>query len=101
MDFAWTDEQVAFRDSVVRFAQQELNGDVAGRDQKAEFSWEGWRKCAEFGIHGLPVPARYGGSEADVVTTMLAMEALGYGCRDNGLLFSINAHMWSCQAPIL
>ena len=29
------------------------------------------------------------------------MEALGYGCRDNGLLFSLNAQMWSCEMPIL
>lgn len=101
MDFSWTEKQRAFRQSVARFAQRELNGDVAGRDQKAEFFWEGWRRCAEFGIHGLPLPAEYGGSNAAVLTTMLAMEALGYGCRDNGLLFSINAHMWSCQAPIL
>jgi hypothetical protein len=29
------------------------------------------------------------------------MEALGYGCRDNGLLFALGAHMWACQDPIL
>ncbi|MER7419073.1 acyl-CoA dehydrogenase family protein [Micromonospora peucetia] len=29
------------------------------------------------------------------------LEALGYGCRDNGLLFSLNAHLWSCALPIL
>jgi alkylation response protein AidB-like acyl-CoA dehydrogenase len=28
------------------------------------------------------------------------MEALGYGCRDNGLVFSINAQMWACEMPI-
>ena len=28
---------------------------------------------------------------------MLAMEALGYGCRDNGLIFSINAQMWAVR----
>jgi len=28
------------------------------------------------------------------------MEGLGYGCRDNGLLFSINAQMWSVQLPL-
>jgi hypothetical protein len=28
------------------------------------------------------------------------MEALGYGCRDSGLLFGINAQMWSVQMPI-
>jgi alkylation response protein AidB-like acyl-CoA dehydrogenase len=29
------------------------------------------------------------------------MEALGYGCRDNGLIFAMNAQMWSVQHPIL
>jgi alkylation response protein AidB-like acyl-CoA dehydrogenase len=28
------------------------------------------------------------------------MEALGYACRDNGLLFGINAQIWSVQMPI-
>ena len=32
---------------------------------------------------------------------MLAMEALGYACPDQGLLFSIHAHMWAVQLPIL
>ena len=31
---------------------------------------------------------------------LLAMEALGYGCRDNGLIFSMNAHLWSGALPI-
>jgi hypothetical protein len=26
---------------------------------------------------------------------------LGFGCVDNGLLFSINAHIWGCEMPIL
>jgi alkylation response protein AidB-like acyl-CoA dehydrogenase len=29
------------------------------------------------------------------------MEGLGYGCRDNGLIFSINAHIWSAEIPLL
>jgi hypothetical protein len=29
------------------------------------------------------------------------MEGLGYGCHDNGLIFGINAQMWSVQMPIL
>jgi hypothetical protein len=29
------------------------------------------------------------------------MEGLGYGCHDNGLIFAINAQMWSVMMPIL
>jgi hypothetical protein len=101
VDFSWTDEQSAFRKEVVRFAQKELADDVIQRDREEAFFWEGWRKCGRFGIQGLPVPPEYGGSGGDVLTTVCALEALGYGCRDNGLLFSLNAHMWGSEIPIL
>ena len=71
------------------------------RDAAHEFAAEGWKKCAAFGIQGLPVPEEYGGQGADALTTILVLEALGYGCKDNGLIFSLNAQMWSCEIPIL
>ena len=100
MDFAWNDEQLDFRKEVIRFAKQELNYDMIENDHEERFSREGWDKCAKLGIHGLPIPAEYGGGGADTLTTVCGLEALGYGCRDNGLIFSINAHMWSSEIPI-
>jgi len=97
VDFDPTEEQRAYYDSVVRFAGRELGGE--GAPGPAPFA-TAWRRCAEFGIQGLAVPAAYGGSEAGALTIILAMEALGLGCRDNGLLFSINAQMWACQHPL-
>jgi alkylation response protein AidB-like acyl-CoA dehydrogenase len=101
MDFTWTEEQVAFKKAVIKFAQQELNEDLIERDRQGVLARENWKKCADFGIQGLPIPEEYGGAGADILTSMLTMEGLGYGCRDNGLLFAINAQMWSVQLPIL
>jgi hypothetical protein len=101
MDFAWTEEQLAYKDAVIKFAQKKLNRELIERDREGRFSRELWRDCAEFGIQGLPFPEKYGGASADILTTMLTMEGLGYGCRDNGLIFGINAQMWSVQMPIL
>jgi alkylation response protein AidB-like acyl-CoA dehydrogenase len=101
MDFELSEEQRVFRDEVIRFAQRELGEDVIDRDTAGEFDAKAWQRCAEFGIQGLPIPKEYGGQEADPLTVMLAMEALGYGCSDNGLLFSLNAQMWACEIPIL
>lgn len=101
MDFSWTDEQLAYKDAVIKFAQNELNDDLIERDRRGELSLENWRKCANFGILGLAIPEEYGGSGADILTTMLVMEGLGYGCHDNGLIFAMNAQMWSVQHPIL
>ncbi len=71
------------------------------RDREGTFSRENWVKCARFGLPGLPMPEIYGGADADILTTMLTMEGLGYGCKDNGLIFAMNAQMWSVQMPIL
>ena len=101
MDFSWTNEQLAYKKAVIDFARKELNNGIVERDHTGSFSNVLWKKCAEFGIQGLPFPEKYGGSDADILTTMLTMEGLGYGCHDNGLSFGINAQMWSVQMPIL
>jgi alkylation response protein AidB-like acyl-CoA dehydrogenase len=100
MDFAWTEEQAELREAVRAFAAEELNEGLRERDARHEFNRAGWLKCAEFGIHGLPVPKDYGGMGADILTTVGVLESLGYGCRDNGLIFSINAHMWTTAIPL-
>lgn len=101
MDFSWSEEQLGFKRTVVDFARKELNSGVRERDRQSQFSRDGWQKCARFGLQGLPMPEAYGGSGADILTTTLVMEGLGYGCRDNGLIFALNAQMWSVQLPIL
>lgn len=80
---------------------QELGRDLDGREDRGEFDAEGWRRCAAFGIQGLPMPERYGGIGVDLPTVVQVLEGLGYGCRDNGLLFALGAQMWSVQMPIL
>lgn len=100
MDFGLTDEQRALSAAVIDFARNELGDDLASRDREGEFSRSAWQKCADFGLLGLPMPQEYGGAGADVLTTMLAFEALGYACADNGLIFSLNAQLWAVETPI-
>ena len=101
MDFELTDEQRSLRASIVEFGRRELNDDLLERDKSGTFSRDAWEKCAGLGILGLPVPEEYGGTGADATTTMVALEALGYACADNGLLFSLNAQMWAIETPII
>lgn len=101
MDFSWTEEQLKYKKAVIEFAQKELNEGLLDYDRRGELPRENWQKCARFGILGLAIPEAYGGSEADILTAMLVMEGLGYGSRDNGLIFAMNAQMWSVQHPIL
>jgi hypothetical protein len=101
MDFSWTSDQLDYAQAVKEFAKRKLRDDVSLRDVDAEFSRSLWDACAEFGIQGLPFPQQYGGQAADIMTVVLAMEALGHAWKDNGLIFGINAQMWSVQMPIL
>jgi len=101
MDFEWSAEQRLYHDEVLRFAERELNEDVLRRDDDSEFSADAWKRCAAFGLQALPVPREHGGEEADPLTILAAMEALGRGCTDGGLIFSLNAHMWACEIPLV
>lgn len=100
MDFSLTPEQQEYRQAVIDFAGHHLNHDLLDSDAESRFPEKAWKRCAEFGLQGLCVPEEYGGQGADPITIILAMEALGYACRDNGLIFSLNAQMWSCEIPI-
>ena len=101
MDFYWSEDQLALKREAVSFAQRELNDDIAKHDRENRFSRKNWDKCARFGILGLCIPKEYGGQGQDVLTTILVMEGLGYGCEDNGLTSALSGQMWGVQEPIL
>ena len=65
MDFSWTEEQLALKQSAIKFAQRKLDQGLLERDKRAEFSPENWQQCAQFGLLGLPIPEEYGGANAD------------------------------------
>lgn len=98
IDTATADER-AVREAAAVFGAG-LNEGLAERDVTSEFPADAWRRCAEFGVLGLAVAPAFGGAGASLATVMATMEGLGEGCEDNGLLFSLNAQMWSVQHPI-
>lgn len=100
MDFELTEQQRQLREHAAELARTRLQPGLAERDRHGYFTRELWQACADFGVLGLPFPERYGGSARDVLTTVMVMEGLGHGCGDNGLLFGLNAQMWSVQHPI-
>lgn len=100
MDFGWTSEQVELYERACAFAKAELSGDESSPSEEA-FPRSRWRRCGEFGFLGLPVPERHGGLGLDTLTTARVMEALGRGCTDTGLVFSVGAHLFACVLPLL
>ena len=100
MDFSWSNEQTEIYDRIYEFATKQLNQSVQERDLSHTFGVDEWNQCGEFGLLGLPVPEKYGGMGLDALTTAHAIEALGRGCEDAGLVFSISAHQFACLMPI-
>lgn len=100
MDLALTDEQRQLRLSITRFARERLNEGVFDRDLQHAFPRELWLACGEMGLQGLPVPEALGGAGLDALSTAIALDALGYGCADGGLVFSICAHLLACVIPV-
>ncbi len=101
MNFELTPEQQTLQKAAIEFARRELNSNMIERDAQQVFSRDSWQKCAAYGVQGMPIPKEYGGRGADPITTIALMEGLGYGGSDEGLLFSINAHMWTNSIPLL
>ncbi len=101
MDFSFSEEQLARRQRVIDFAREELGADLRARDSACKFAQDDWKRCGAQGILGSHVPEEYGGQGLDAVTTILTLEALGYGCRDNGLSLAVGGQIWSVQEPIL
>ncbi|HUU79993.1 MAG TPA: acyl-CoA dehydrogenase family protein, partial [Acidobacteriota bacterium] len=100
MEFSFTEEQLLFKEQVVRFASKEIVPRVQEHELRGEFDFESFRKLGEFGILGLHFPEELGGSNADVVTTVLAGEALGEAGVDGGLTLAYGAHTFLCADTI-
>lgn len=100
MNFSLNHEQQLIKEHVRLFAQKELNKTAIENDTLQRFPNELWLKCGEQKLQGLPVDVTYGGEGLDSISTIIALEALGYGSSDGGLNFAICAHLLASVIPI-
>jgi alkylation response protein AidB-like acyl-CoA dehydrogenase len=88
MDFALSPEQVEVRERTLAFARGRLNAGGPTDDDEA-FPRDRWLACAEMGLLGLLLPEDLGGGGLDPLTAAVALEALGAGCDDHGLVHAV------------
>ncbi|MCP2342408.1 acyl-CoA dehydrogenase family protein [Actinomadura rupiterrae] len=100
MRFEWDDQADDLYRDLRRLGEETLSKDVAERDRAGEFGHEDWRLCAEHGVLGLLIPPEYGGAGRDPAAYARAMEGLGRGCGDNGLMMAIGAHVLAAEVPV-
>jgi len=101
MEFGFSPEQEALRATTIDFAQSLKATDLVHRDATQVFDRELWQQSADFGLLGPFVSPEYGGRGLDLVSTVIMLEALGYGFADNGHTLAVNAQLWAVHAPLV
>ena len=100
MDFDLSPDQMELVSSALHFASKALNPGTPERISAQRFDRDLWNQACDFGYAGFPIPENYGGSGLGALDSMLMFEALGKGCGDAGLAFSLAAHTFATTVPI-
>jgi alkylation response protein AidB-like acyl-CoA dehydrogenase len=95
----WTDEQKALRKSLEPYFEPLSAGHIED-DAEGQFNREKWDLIRESGVLRIPFDPQWGGLGHDALTLVYVLEHLGYGCRDNGLLFTLATQLVSAATPL-
>ena len=76
MDFDFTPEQIAFKDSIERFARDAVEPWAATIDKTGEFPVDVMQAAAKLGLFGVTIAGPHGGAGRDYLSYALAIEAI-------------------------
>lgn len=79
MDFAFSEQERQFAESLRSYSRERLAPDYAAWDRAASYPRQKLRELAKMGITAIRVPERYGGVEGSYVMAGVASEELGRG----------------------
>jgi len=91
MDFAFTPDQLAIRDTIRELVQDKVVPRAAEIDQKMEYPRDIARLFAENGILGIPFPEEYGGVSGSSVSICMGVEEIAKGDATCSLLLAVQA----------
>ncbi len=98
MDFALPDEYEQLRQTVARFARDEVAPVIADFYIKGEFPYPLVKRMGELGLFGLPIPEQYGGMGGDYLALCVALEELARV--DSSLAITLEAAVSLGAMPI-
>ena len=91
MDFDFSEDQVAIRDTIRELVQDRVAPRAAEIDEKAEYPKDIERLFAENGILGIPFPEEYGGISGSSVTICMGIEEIAKACATSSLILAVQA----------
>src|SRR5690242_16367981 len=80
MDFHLAPEQAQFRDSVLRFARNELAAGALERAHASGYPWDVAKRMAAQGLLGITIAEADGGQGGTLLDAVLAIEAVASAC---------------------
>jgi butyryl-CoA dehydrogenase len=91
MEFKFTDEQELIRKNACEFAAKHVEPIAAEIDQNGRHPAELFKKLAEGGWMGIPIPEQYGGAGGDFMTHAIVVEEIARACTSTGFTLSFHA----------
>jgi butyryl-CoA dehydrogenase len=88
--FDLSEDQLAVREMVRSFAEEEVRPIAGEIDETHEFPMATTRKMAELGLLGMFVPEAWGGAGMDYVSYVITIEELSRVCASHGVIASVN-----------
>lgn len=99
MNFILSEKHQLMRKLFVEFALNEVKPIASKIDEEEIFPIETVKKMAKCGMMGIPIPKKHGGSGADTLSYILAVEEISKVCATTGVILS--AHTSLCCHPLL
>jgi len=99
MDFDLTEEQRMILDTIGKFADEEIAPVAAENDKKGKFPRDIFKKLADLGFMGTPIPEEYGGAGFDFISHAIVAEQIGRV--DSSLRGTYSVQVSLVELPIL
>ena len=97
--FNLTKEQEMLRKTIREVAEENFKEKAREIDKSHRFPRENFKLLAELGITGLTIPEKYGGSELDCISYLIAIEEIARVCASTSVMVAV--HLSLCSMPIV
>jgi len=91
MDFRFSEEQLAIRETIRELVQDKVVPRAAEIDEKAEYPKDIEELFAENGVLAIPIPEEYGGISGSSVTICMATEEIAKACASSSLILGVQS----------
>ncbi|NUQ34598.1 MAG: acyl-CoA dehydrogenase family protein [Planctomycetaceae bacterium] len=93
MNFDLTDEELAIQETIRSFCKEELAPIAQEIDHEGRFPVDIFKKLAELGFLGVPIPEEYGGMGASTLAYIIVVEEIAKVCASTALGYAAHCSL--------